>query len=73
MGQNVAEGPCVYLWLLHVDVWQKATRYFKAIILQLQINFFLKKSKKERSVWDSANLSSSLGVNKSCLKWDALI
>ena len=30
-----------YLWLIHVDIWQKPTQYCKAIILQL--NFFLKK------------------------------
>ena len=29
---------CVYLWLIHVDVWQKPTQYCKAIILQLKIN-----------------------------------
>ena len=27
----------VYLWLIHVDVWQKSTQYCKAIILQLKI------------------------------------
>ena len=27
----------VYLWLIHVDVWQKPTQYYKAIILQLKI------------------------------------
>ena len=25
------EGTCVYLWLIHVDVWQKPTQYCKAI------------------------------------------
>ena len=35
------EATCVYLWLTHVDVWQKPTRYCKAIILQL--NTFLEK------------------------------
>ena len=35
----------VYLWLIHVDVWQKPTQYCKVIILQLKINtFFLKES-----------------------------
>ena len=29
---------CVYLWLILVDVWQKATRYCKVIMLQLKIN-----------------------------------
>ena len=28
----------VYLWLIHVDVWQKPKQYCKAIILQLKIN-----------------------------------
>ena len=28
----------VYLWPIHVDVWQKPTQYCKAIILQLKIN-----------------------------------
>ena len=30
------EGTCVYLWLIHVDVWQKPTQYYKAIVLQLK-------------------------------------
>ena len=32
------EGTYVYLWLIHVDIWQKTTQYCKAIILQLKIN-----------------------------------
>ena len=34
----------VYLWLIHVHVWQKTTQRCKANILQLKIknNFFLK-------------------------------
>ena len=32
------EGTYVYLWLIHVDVWQKPKQYCKAIILQLKIN-----------------------------------
>ena len=27
---------CVYLWLIHVEVWQKTTKFCKAIILQLK-------------------------------------
>ena len=42
-GREVYEGGSyVYLWLIHVDVWQKPTQYCKAIILQLKINIFLK-------------------------------
>ena len=32
------EGTYVYLWLIHVDVWQKPAQYCKAIILQLKMN-----------------------------------
>ena len=28
----------VYLWLIHVDTWEKPTQYCKTIILQLIIN-----------------------------------
>ena len=43
MGSEVGErfmkeGMYVYLWLIHVDIWQKPTQYCKAIILQLKIN-----------------------------------
>ena len=30
----------MYLWLIHVDAWQKPTQYYKAIILQLKTFFF---------------------------------
>ena len=32
------EGTCI-LWLIHLVVWQKPTKYCKAIILKLKINF----------------------------------
>ena len=32
-GRFKREGTCVYLWLIHADVWQKPTQYCKAIIL----------------------------------------
>ena len=34
--------PYVYLWLIHVDVWQKPAQYCKAIILQFKIKIFKK-------------------------------
>ena len=37
-GRFKRKGTWVYLWLIHVDVWQKPTEYCKAIILQLKIN-----------------------------------
>ena len=38
------KGTHVYLWLIHIDVWQKPTQYCNVIILQLKIN----KSKKKK-------------------------
>ena len=35
-GRFKKEGTYVYLWLIHVDVWQKPTQYCKVIILQLK-------------------------------------
>ena len=37
-GSFKREGTDVYLWLIHVEVWQKPTQHCKAITLQLQIN-----------------------------------
>ena len=37
-GKFKRQGTYVYLWLTHVDIWQKPTQYYKAIILQLKIN-----------------------------------
>ena len=39
-GRSGREGTWVYLWLILVDVWQKTTKFCKAIILQLKKNFF---------------------------------
>ena len=38
------EGTCVYLWLIHVDVWQKPIKHCKATIPQLKIFFFCKRN-----------------------------
>jgi hypothetical protein len=47
-GRFKRERTYVYLWLIHVNVWQKPTQYYKAIILQLKIKiFFLKKKEKK--------------------------
>ena len=37
-GRFKREETYLYLWLIHVDVWQKPTQYCKAIVLQLKIN-----------------------------------
>ena len=40
------KGTYVYLWLIHVDEWQKRTQYYKAIMLPLKINKFFKNEKE---------------------------
>ena len=27
------EGVCVYLWLIHVDVWERQTQHCKAVVI----------------------------------------
>ena len=47
-GMIKREGTWVYLWLIHIVVWQKPTQQWKAIILQLKIN--LKITAKEQNI-----------------------
>ena len=35
-GSFKREGIYVYLWLIHVEVCQKTTKFYKAIVLQLK-------------------------------------
>ena len=42
-GNFKRQGTYIYLWLIHVDVWQKPTQYCKAITTQLKINKLKKK------------------------------
>ena len=37
-GRFKMEGTYVHLWLIHVDVWQKTTKFCKEIIHQLKMN-----------------------------------
>ena len=39
----------VYLWLIHVAIWQKTTKFCKAIILQLKNKLKTKKTKQNRT------------------------
>ena len=47
-GRFKREETFVYLWLIHGDVWQKPTQYYKAIMLQLKINKLKKKKTPDR-------------------------
>ena len=58
----------VYLWLIHVNVWEKLTQYCKAIILQLKVNKFKKKLAKERkSITPPPHLLYSVNLCKNLL------
>ena len=35
------EGTYIYLWLIHIDVSQKLTRYCRTLIFQLKTNIFI--------------------------------
>ena len=52
-GRFKKEGIYAYLWLIHVDVWQKPTKFCNAIILQLKNKLIfkilpVKKKKKDQ-------------------------
>ena len=61
MGKEVGEGfkepeTYVYLWLIHVDVWQKPSQYCKVIIIYLKHTHTQKKKEKKEE-------ESPLGVS----------
>ena len=60
-GRVKREGTYVYLWLIHVDVWQKSTQYCKTIIFQLKINN--NKKKRVDSLDSQGQGQWCLGVN----------
>ena len=45
------EGTYVYLWLIHVDVQQKTTKFHKTIILQLKNKLKKNVGHRSQSVW----------------------
>ena len=38
-GRFKREGTYAYLWLIHIDIWQKPSQYCEVIILQLKIKY----------------------------------
>ena len=47
-GRLKREGLYIYLWLIHVEVWQRTTKVCKAIILQLKNKFKKESGKKKK-------------------------
>ena len=50
-GNFKKEGIYVYLWLIHVEVWQKTAKFSKTIILQQNTKWFFRKAS---ILWHSA-------------------
>ena len=62
-GSFKREGTYIYLWLIHVDKWQKPTQHYKAVILQLKIKF-LKTLKTPHFCLKEVHLLSEKGFFK---------
>ena len=55
VGEFKRDGMYVYLWLIHIIVWQKPTQYCKAIILQLNLSLSkFWETVKDRETWHAA-------------------
>ena len=66
-GRFRREGIYVYLWLIHVEVWQKTAKFCKAISLQLKINFKkweTKKKKRKKKKKGSHSTSNSPNLRR---------
>ena len=63
-GRFKREGTYVYLWLIHVDVWQKPTQYCKVITLQLKINRL-----KNKHVWSLCTNNSVISIKRFKKAW----
>ena len=54
-----SEGTCMYIWVIHTDVWQKPTQYCKAITLQLKINILILKMSPPQKVKRATRILTS--------------
>ena len=59
------EGTYVYLWLIHGDVWQKSTQYYKIIIFKLKIIFLISITIIKMWVLQSESLQMSTEITLS--------
>ena len=57
-GRFKREETYVYLWLIYVKVWQKATKFCKTIILQLKNKIFEKQPETLKFIEENMLVSS---------------
>ena len=56
-GRSKRKQTCVYLWLTHVDIWQKTTIFYKIIILQLKNKLIFLSGEKWKPSFKHVNKS----------------
>ena len=56
--ETKTEGTYIYLWLIHVDVWQKSNQYCKGIIHYLKISQFSSVAQSCPTLCDPMNHST---------------
>ena len=67
-GREAQEGGDIpILWLIHVDIWQKETQYYKAIILQLKINKFKKRNAGFQALFQTYGFRTSRRGGQPCV------
>ena len=65
------EGPWVYPWLILVALWQKITKFCKAIILQLK-NKVARSGKKKKEIGSSEKIWGKYAQGHTDNKWQLL-
>ena len=66
VGRKFQEGGdiCIYIWLIHVDIWQKPTQYCKTIVLQLKTIFLEERNMSSCQPWSWVRAACSTYVHK---------
>ena len=65
-GRFKREGTYVYLWLFHVEVWQKTTKFCKAIIPQKKKKYINKKNHVFFMRWCEQGPNNSKTTQQEC-------
>ena len=68
-GRFKRDGTYVYLWLIHVDIWQRTTKFCKAVILRLKNKLIFKKERPKApgSKCHSQGSNTGLTDSRSCI------
>ena len=64
-GRFKRDGTYVYLWLIHVDIWQRTTKFCKAVILRLKNKLIFKKERPKAPGSKCHSQGSNTGLTDS--------